>query len=60
MKETKERKMKENLNKIKTTRMKQRIKKVKKESSIYHRLSPESKSQSTIIFYKSFLLNCNT
>jgi hypothetical protein len=59
MKETKGRKNKENLNKIRTTRIKQQIKKVKKESGIYQRLSPKRKLQNTIILYESFLLNCN-
>jgi hypothetical protein len=44
MEEAKERKMKKNLNKIKTTRIKQQIKEAKKECSIYHKLSPKRKS----------------
>jgi hypothetical protein len=41
MKEAKEMKTKENVNKIKTTRRKQQMKEVKKENSVYHKLSPK-------------------
>ena len=57
MKEAKERKTKENINK-KTKGIKQQIKDVKKESSIDHKLPPKRKSRCTVIFYKLFLLNC--
>ena len=58
MKEANGKKTKENVNRIKTTRIKGQIKEIKKEISMYHKLSPKRKSRNTIILYKLFLLNC--